>query len=90
MPEPSTPNPNLHLATGCQHAAEALSALRGCVDNGEPSSPALRRAADTAVLRMLTIARNLRAAIAAICEPSGLHEPRGDSLSLLMPRRMFI
>ena len=62
MPEPLIPNPDLDLATECQHAAEALSALLGCVDNSEPISPALREAADMAVLRMSQIARNLRAA----------------------------
>ncbi len=62
MPEPLIPNPDLDVASKCQHAAEALSALLGCVDNGEPISPALREAADTAVLRMLQIARNLRTA----------------------------
>ena len=55
-------NPDFDLAADCQHAAEALSALLGCLDNGEPISPALREAADMAVLRMLQIARNLRAA----------------------------
>ena len=62
MPNPSTHNPDLDLASECQNAAETLSALLGCVDNGEPISPALREAADTAVLQMLMIARNLRAA----------------------------
>ena len=43
----------------CEHAAEALVALLGR-DDAIPSS--LRRAADTAVLELLTVAKNLRAA----------------------------
>ena len=43
----------------CEHAAEALVALLGR-DDSIPSS--LRRAADTAVLELLAVAKNLRAA----------------------------
>ena len=43
----------------CEHAAEALVALLGR-DDAIPSS--LRRAADTAVNELLTVAKNLRAA----------------------------
>ena len=43
----------------CEHAAEALVTLLGR-DDAIPSS--LRRAADTAVNELLTVARNLRVA----------------------------
>ena len=43
----------------CEHAAEALIALLGR-DDAIPS--ALRRAADTAVTELLTVAKNLRVA----------------------------
>ncbi len=61
MIKPHSHNRDLDLASACQHAAEALSALIGGVDSSELISPALCEAADTAVLRMLAIARNLRA-----------------------------
>lgn len=59
---PNLPDHNPDLAGECQHAAEAWSALLGCIDKGEPISPALREAAETAMQRMLAVARNLRAA----------------------------
>ena len=58
MPDPDAPN----LTTAIEHAAEAFSALLGCLSNKEPIPPSLWEAADTAIGRLKTIARNLRAA----------------------------
>ena len=53
------PDKSRDLVGVCEHAADALVALLGR-DDAIPSS--LRRAADTAVSELLTVAKNLRAA----------------------------
>jgi hypothetical protein len=51
------------LADDLDTAAEAFSAIIGCVDNGESISPELRQVTDVAIVNLLNYARNLCASL---------------------------
>ena len=57
-----TAHESFDLAAEIQTAAEAFGTVLGCVLNGEVISPALREVSETAIIQLLDIARNLRAA----------------------------